>query len=223
MNQSLSAKWRQLEIRANGLSVRERMIVAGAVAVLLLGAFDQLLLRPWLQARGKLEQQQQTLAAAAEKANEQIAALERRLAADPNQLLREKINELNARHAAVDADIAHITDGMIAPERMAPLLGELLSERSGLSVQSIRALPAQPVLSANAADRQAPAMYRHDLELRLQGSFAQAFQYLQSIEQLPSRMIWDALIFEVERYPQGQLTLAVHTLSTQEELIRVRR
>ena len=100
---------------------------------------------------------------------------------------------------------------------------ELLSERSGLSVQSIKTMPAEQVLSADKNDASAPAIYRHDMELRLEGGFAQAQNYLRSIEQLPSRVIWDELTFEVEKYPKGQLRLAVHTLSTREEFIRVSR
>lgn len=221
MNSNFSVKWRELETKAHTISVRERLIIAGAVAVLLLGVFDQLLLRPWLTERAELETKRQALAHSTEQANQNIAALERQLANDPNKVLREKMAGLNQRHAAVDADIALITDGMIAPELMPQLLGELLSERSGLKVQSIKTRPAQPVLSANKDDKRAPAIFRHDLEMRLEGSFFQVQNYLQSIEQLPSRMIWDDLTFEVEKHPNGQLQLAVHTLSTREELIRV--
>ncbi len=221
MSSNLGARWQQLETRAHSISVRERMIIAGAVAVLLLGLFDQLLLRPWLTERAELEKKQQALTQTIAQANENIAALEKQLSYDPNQLLREKMAELNQRHAAVDADIAKITDGMIAPELMPQLLGELLSERSGLKVQSIKTTPAQPVLSANKDDRQAPAIYRHDLEMRLEGTFFQVQSYLESIEQLPQRMIWDGLAFEIEKHPKGQLRLAVHTLSTREELVRV--
>ena len=49
MNPNWRAKWQQLEEKANALSVRERLIVAVATGVLLLGVFDQLLLRPWRQ------------------------------------------------------------------------------------------------------------------------------------------------------------------------------
>ena len=145
MNSNFSVKWRELETKAHTISVRERLIIAGAVAVLLLGVFDQLLLRPWLTERAELETKRQALAHSTEQANQNIAALERQLANDPNKVLREKMAGLNQRHAAVDADIALITDGMIAPELMPQLLGELLSERSGLKVQSIKTRPAQPV------------------------------------------------------------------------------
>jgi MSHA biogenesis protein MshJ len=223
MNPNWRAKWQQLEDKANALSVRERLIVAVATGVLLLGVFDQLLLRPWLNERAELNAQREQLGVAAEQANRNIATLEQQLANDPNRLLREKIAELNQRHTAADADIGKITAGMIAPELMPQLLGELLSERSGLSVQSIKTMPAEQVLSADKNDASAPAIYRHDMELRLEGGFAQAQNYLRSIEQLPSRVIWDELTFEVEKYPKGQLRLAVHTLSTREEFIRVSR
>src|SRR3990167_7213169 len=223
MNPNWRTKWQQLEEKANALSVRERLIVAVATGVLLLGVFDQLLLRPWLTERADLDAKREQLGVAAELANRNIATLEQQLANDPNRLLREKIAELNQRHAAADADIGKITAGMIAPELMPQLLGELLSERSGLSVQSIKTMPAEQVLSADRNDSKAPAIYRHNLELRLEGGFAEVQSYLQSIEQLPSRVIWDELVFEVEKYPIGQLRLAVHTLSTREELIRVSR
>src|SRR5690606_3735689 len=223
MKHNFSAKWQELNQRANAMSVRERMIIAGAVAVILLGLVDQLLLRPWMTERVELEKSRETLRAATTQVTQDIATLEQRLAHDPNQLLREKIDQLNQRHAKVDAAIASITDGMIAPELMPALLGELLSERSGLKVQSISSRPAQQILSADKANQQAPAIYRHDLEMRLEGSFFQVQQYLHSIEQLPGRMIWDQLTYEVEQHPDGQLMLAVHTLSAREELIRVSR
>lgn len=221
MNPSWKSKWIQLEEKANALSVRERLIVAVALGVLLLGVFDQLLLRPWMAERAELDKTTDVLQQTAQQAQQDITALEQQLANDPNRALREKIAELNQQHGAVDVSIARITDGLISPEMMPQVLGELLSERSGLSVQSIKTLPAQQVLSANKEDNKAPAIYRHDLELRLEGGFTQVQNYLQSIEQMPSRVIWDALQFEVEKYPKGQLRLVVHTLSTREELIRV--
>lgn len=221
MNPNWSAKWRQLEEKVNALSVRERLIVAGAAAVLLLGLCDQLLLRPWMTERAELTNKLQQLSTESQQASQNIAELEQQLANDPNQKLRDGISELQQRHSTVDADIGQITAGMIAPELMPQLLGDLLSERSGLRVQSVKTLPAEPVLSANKEDARAPAIYRHVLELRLEGSFPDVQKYLDSIEQLPSKVIWDELAFEVETYPKGQLRLAVHTLSTREELIRV--
>lgn len=223
MMTALNARWTQLRDKTHALSLRERMIIAGAVAVLLLGLFDQLLLRPWLQEREKLQQQEKQLRSTTEQLSRQLEDLQIQLANDPNQHLKDSIAHLEARHSQLDGDIAKITDGMIAPELMPSLLGELLSEHSGLKVQSIKASPAEQVLTAEKDNRNAPSIYRHNLELRLEGSFDQVQRYLHSIESLPQTLVWDELTFSMERYPRGDLQLTVHTLSAREELIRVRQ
>lgn len=221
MMKPLRANWEQLQEKTNALSVRERAIIGGAIAVLLLGIFDQLLLRPWLQERESITKEQQKIRASSEQLSQQLTDLEAQLANDPNRVLQDKIAQLLERHRRLDADIARITDGMIAPEKMPALLGELLSERSGLKVQSIKTFPARQLLTTEQGGDEAPAVYRHDLELRLQGSFDQVQRYLESIEALPQTLVWDVLDFTMERYPRGELLLAVHTLSAREELIRV--
>ncbi|MEZ5507501.1 MAG: hypothetical protein R3F38_16690 [Gammaproteobacteria bacterium] len=221
MMKPLRANWEQLQEKTNALSVRERAIIGGAIAVLLLGIFDQLLLRPWLQERESITKEQQKIRASSEQLSLQLTELEAQLANDPNRVLQDKIAQLLERHRRLDADIARITDGMIAPEKMPALLGELLSERSGLKVQSIKTFPARQLLTTEQGGDEAPAIYRHDLELRLQGSYAQVQRYLESIESLQETLVWDVLDFTMEQYPRGELLLAVHTLSAREELIRV--
>lgn len=221
MMKPLRANWEQLQEKTNALSVRERAIIGGAIAVLLLGIFDQLLLRPWLQERESITKEQQKIRASSEQLSQQLTDLEAQLANDPNRVLQDKIAQLLERHRRLDADIARITDGMIAPEKMPALLGELLSERSGLKVQSIKTFPARQLLATEQGGDEAPAIYRHDLELRLQGSYAQVQRYLESIESLQETLVWDVLDFTMEQYPRGELLLAVHTLSAREELIRV--
>lgn len=221
MMKPLRANWERLQEKTNGLSVRERVIIGGAIAILLLGIFDQLLLRPWLQERESISRQQQKIRANTEQLGLQLQDLEAQLANDPNRVLQDKITQLLEHHRRLDADIARITDGMIEPEKMPVLLGELLSEHSGLKVQSIKTFPARPLLLAEQGGDETPAIYRHDLELRLQGSYAQVQRYLESIEALQETLVWDVLDFTMEQYPRGALLLTVHTLSAREELIRV--
>ena len=124
-------------------------------------------------------------------------------------------------HAALDGQISAITDGMIAPQEMPVILGELLSERFGLKVQSVQSRAAQRLMVADKNQHNAAAIFRHDLELTLSGSFFQVRDYLAAVEELPSKLLWDQLEYVVEEYPKGSLTLQVHTLSSQEALLRV--
>lgn len=218
----LLTRWNELEEKFNALSVRERLMVAGAVAVLLLGLFDQLLLRPWMAERKNLETVESRLQQKTADLSQQLTVLEADLANDPNKVLQTTIKQLQARHQQVDADIEKITEGMIAPEAMAYLLGDLLGEKSGLRVQSMKSSPAKQVLSAEMDNKaEAPAIYRHDLALHLRGSFDQVQTYLESIESMSKTLVWDGLEFDMQQYPKGELKLQVHTLSAREVLIRV--
>ena len=110
---------------------------------------------------------------------------------------------------------------MISPQEMPFILGELLSERFGLKVQSVKSRAAERLMVADESQQNAAAIFRHDLELSLSGSFFQVRDYLAAVEALPSKLLWDHLEYIVEDYPKGSLTLQVHTVSSQEELLRV--
>jgi MSHA biogenesis protein MshJ len=221
MTNDLRIKYQALEEKAHKLSVRERLIIVGAVAVLLLGIFDQLLLRPWLQERQQIEQDKSALLKSMETSNRRIDELQQAILNNPNNQLKASIENLLVLHAQVDQGIAKITDGMIAPQKMPVILGEMLSERFGLKVQSVKSKAAERLMVADEHDQHAAAIYRHDLELKMVGSFFQMKDYLAAVEGLPDKLLWDHLEYVVEEYPKGSLTLEVHTLSSQEELLRV--
>ncbi len=221
MMKQLQIKYQQLSDKLNGLSYRERIIVAGAVLVVLLGVFDQLVFAPNLAERARLEKDKSILQTSMQDSIKRIDALQAALDNDPNRILKEKIEQWKAKHSELDKAIAEITDGMIAPEMMSVVLGELLSEKAGLKVKSIKSDAGKRLIVADENTSESPALYRHDLEIRLQGSFVQMMDYLSAIESLPSKLLWDDLEYIVDRYPKGSLVLRVHTLSAQEALIRV--
>ena len=217
----LSSYYEQAETKLHGLSFRERIIITGALVVLIVGLFDQLFLSPNLKQRAKLEAEKAQLQTAMQQSIDQIDELELAIKNDPNRVLDEKIKLLQEKHHWLDQQIASITDGMISAETMPYVLGELLSEQTGLKVQSIKSKPAQKLIVADEHQENSPTVYRHDIEMRLQGSYGQMLSYLLAIEDLPTKLLWDDLEYRVDQYPKGSLSLRVHTLSTQEDLIRV--
>lgn len=221
MTNNLRIKYQELEEKAHKLSVRERVILMGVIAVLLLGVFDQLLLRPWLQEREQIDKNKAVLLKSMEDSNRRIDLLQTAISNNPNIVLKKSIAQLHEMHAALDEKISAITDGMISPQQMPFVLGEMLSERYGLKVHSVRSRAAQRLMVADENQKNGAAIYRHDLELKMKGSFFQVKDYLAAVEALPSKLLWDHLEYVVEEYPKGSLVLQVHTLSSQEELLRV--
>lgn len=221
MTSPVQSKYQEIETRLHQLSLRERAIILGAVIVLLLGLFDQLLLRPWMQERETLERDKASLLSNMEQASQRIDELEAAIRANPNLVLKASIEQLQQQHHQVDQQIARFTEGLITPQEMPHLLAELLSERYGLRVESVKSKPARRLLVADEQQAQSAAIYQHDLELKLAGSFFQVRDYLAAVEALPTRLLWDHLEYVVDEYPKGSLWLQVHTLSSEEELLRV--
>lgn len=72
--------------------------------------------------------------------------------------------------------------------------------------------------SANAgattvASAPPPTLYRHGVELVLEGGYVELTQALKALEALPQHMLWGSLALRVERHPLSTLTVRVYTLS----------
>ena len=90
----LSSYYEQAETKLHGLSFRERIIITGALVVLIVGLFDQLFLSPNLKQRAKLEAEKAQLQTAMQQSIDQIDELELAIKNDPNRVLDEKIKLL---------------------------------------------------------------------------------------------------------------------------------
>lgn len=72
---------------------------------------------------------------------------------------------------------------------------------------------AEASKAAKAADALAPSLYRHGVQLTVEGSFADLLTYVQALEAMPQRMLWGDVSFKVEQYPRAALTLQLYTIS----------
>ena len=111
MMKQLQIKFHELTEKLHQLSYRERIIITGAVMVVLLGVFDQLVFSKNLAAREKLSKDKTHLQDSMSKSIERIDELEAVIKNDPNRVLKEKIAVLKDSHMELDGEIAEITDG----------------------------------------------------------------------------------------------------------------
>lgn len=227
----LATQGRTLARRFHQRNPRERLLLI-ACGVALVGVLaDQLwlgaALKDWKAARSTLagvRQQQETLQADIAQRQARGATLARQHQADLAQW-RQRLkdgDEALRRHA----------DALVGPDRMLDLLDKLLARHGEVRVRALRSLGRSDVLNPAAgaalAAATAPAragspvpatpsptggLYRHGVELVLEGSYADLLAYLQAMEGLPQRMLWGTASLQVEQHPRCVLTLRVHTLS----------
>ena len=56
-------------------------------------------------------------------------------------------------------------------------------------------------------------LYRHGVEIRLEGSYGELQAYVTQLEQLQQRLVWGQLQYKVLEYPRAEMSLTVYTLS----------
>ena len=216
--------WSRYAERIDALSLRERLILFGAVT-LLLAVFVYSL---WIDAEfakakrlsGELAQRQ----AAMKAIQEQVTKLGRAREADPDRANRERLAALRAQLSKLNSTIAAEQRKFTAPDRMRAVLEGLLARNNRVHLVALKTLPVSSISEERAAAAgqsgagTAPAtsagrlIFRHGVELTVSGAYLDVLGYLSELERLPTQLYWNALGLEGD-YPTVTVKMTVYTLS----------
>jgi MSHA biogenesis protein MshJ len=208
----------RLAARYEALPQRERVLILAAVLLAFAFLFYLIVLQPGFAAKKRVAMQ----LAEARKTLATLHELKARPGQDPFAARRAERDALRKQLADIDRTMAQVQRGLVPPERTARLLEDVLRGTSGLQLVSLRTLPvrrfdAKGIAGAEGAtgsdaERQ---LYQHGVEIGLQGSYADVYDYLRRIEKLPWRLFWNRMSLRVdpEQYPKLSVTLTVQTIS----------
>jgi MSHA biogenesis protein MshJ len=218
----MSAAWNRLDERFSKFNDRERVsvLVAGIAVIVGLGFMllvDGTLARQKV-ARENLSRQQAELS----QLQAQNAELVRSLAQDPDAASRQRIEQLRAELTGYEAELRGVQQGLVAPDRMVRLLEGMLAGQSRVRLVSLKTLPVSSLIepgAAEGADAEAPGkdekrlVYKHGIELTVEGTYPELVEYQARLEKLPWRMFWAQSRLDAGDYPRVRLTLTLYTLS----------
>lgn len=222
---ALSTQWKQLGARFDAYSQRERALLAAALILgtLLLG--NSLLVDPNF-ARAKIAQrlgEQQAMEATSLES--QITVTKAQLQVDPDAGRKAEVARLKAVLATVENNLKALEGGLVPPEQMNSLLEQLLSSNARLRLVSLKSLAPINLAAAGKTDEAAklslPAaqtkelgLYKHGVEIRLEGSYADLYAWMSQLESTQRKLLWGDVRFTVVEHPRSVLSLTVYTLST---------
>ena len=135
---------------------------------------------------------------------------------------RQRVDEL-------DRQLSKLSSLLVAPDVMPHLLQSLVAT-SDMEIVAFENMAPQPLLSSaqsesNMIGKNSSAasqmvkplqLFRHGMSLQLRGSFASSLKYLKTLESQPWRFMWNSLHYEVDEYPNGNLTIKIETLSAKQ-------
>lgn len=227
--------WLQFNARVNAMNWRERALVFATAAVVVGSALNQVLLEPVLNQHRKFSAQVKENRARLVLIQAQLAALAQ--GEDPDAPLRSRSRSIKREIAKVDGALQGMQKKLVAPNNMANVLEDILSRNRQLRLVALKTLPAAPLVekseqqpaspesnpakipaevakSAHAAARVTERLiYKHGVEITVQGSYPELLHYLAELESLPWQMYWSGLKLKVDAYPRARMTLTLYTLS----------
>lgn len=218
--------WQRLAGKMDRRNQRERALIFIMAIVVLLALINAVFFNP-LQAKTKRlsqenGQQKSQLAEIASK----IQVVERGGVSDPDAPTRARQAEVEQKLAKAATELQSTQQSLVAPDKMARLLEDMLTQNRALTLVSLKTLPVGGLLEqpnakpapgqaapAEPAGQAGPAIYKHGVELTVAGSYASLTQYLESLEKLPWHMFWGKVEMQAVEYPRVTLTITVYTLS----------
>ncbi len=216
----------KLAIGFDALKPRERLMVFAAAVAIIAGLGFVLVIDGALTKHG-------ILAANAEKhrinlaqLQKQNAELSRLLTQDPDLEARKRIDDLRQQLVGYDAELRGVQQGLVPPNRMAKMLEDMLDRDSPVRLVKLRTLPVAALLEppGGAAERAAATsptsaknlVYKHGIELTVEGSYLDLLAYQTRLERLPWRMFFARTSVNSLDYPKVLMTITLYTLSLEE-------
>lgn len=216
---SLRQYWVRLNERYASLTTRERQLVAAALVLgpVLIG--NALFVDPLRARLAGMENTIATESASAAQLQAEAANLQQQLAIDPDAGRKAELAALNGERDKLDERLRQLGSALVRPDEMNALLEGLLARHPGLRLLSLKTQAPQSVLQRGEGVKEGETaertfdLYRHGVEIRLEGKYGQLQAYLAQLEKLPQHLLWGQLSYRVIDYPRAELTLTVYTLS----------
>jgi MSHA biogenesis protein MshJ len=235
----MNAYWQKFVLRIDALSLRERLIIFVMAALVVITLVNSLLLESQFTKQKQISQrirQEQSQIAGLQAEIQQILKSHD---ADPDRDNRERLVQLTQQSRQIQGSLRDMQKGLIAPDKITVVLEDILRRNGRLRLVSLKTLPvadltehageenksAEKLADAGAVSAgpstngqiqkkpAAEAIYKHGVEITVQGGYPDIVNYLAALESMPWQLFWGGANLTVEEYPRTTLTLTLYTLS----------
>jgi MSHA biogenesis protein MshJ len=225
----IKAQVNKLKQQVDALSMRERLILFGVIAVLSYMGVEHYLWIPLDEQQAIVQKKLLSTQQETQKFAKLTIDIRKGIDADPDKEDRQTLERINTQIINTDQQIAKAISGLIPPDMMALALEKLLQKQENIHFISMANLPAQPLeIAANSkSEDNSPlenplaGVFRHNLEIIFEGSYQDVLGYLHELEGLEWRFRWNSIDMTMQEYPIVRVRLLLHTLSLERGLIGV--
>ena len=143
------------------------------------------------------------------------------IAAGVNRGKEITLTQLKQALEAVEERLRLKTIELIDPEKMFQLMSQLIYKDSRLKLLSLKRREVKPAITVTDENQEDAGIYRHVLEVKFAGKYKDILKYMQSLEALDWKLIWDEIEIVSNEYPLITVKVVISTLSTRKEWVGV--
>lgn len=209
--------------RFDAMSLRERVLILVTLVVALAFPTFTYLIEPAQQQTATLTSARLKLQTESAEARIDYELAKALKVKDPNEVLQQQIDAFKRQVEEQRQQQKARSAALVEPLEMIELLQQILQQHQGVRVLSLRkATPIRIDIAQAEGDKDAAlGLFRHDLELVLEGGFFEVQGFLQAVEQANRSLFWDSIDYQVGGYPSAQVRLLLYTLSSTQEWLGV--
>ena len=189
--------------------LKERALITMTLLVIVVMGWDSLWREPYDKSIRNLKSAVSHQKNQLQMVNTELSNAQSQLEPIEDDPRYQEVVTLEERLKGLDGLLQARKQKMIPPTIMANVLSEILQKDSGLSVVSLKNLPPQAI-QLNKSEFK---VYRHRVELTLNGTFADTLDYLQQLESLNWDMQWNEVSLQTTEYPQNKIDIKIQTIS----------
>jgi MSHA biogenesis protein MshJ len=229
------AQWQAYSEKFSNTTPREQYLIIASGLVAIIFILYSLFLEAPIQRVDRLNKQVVQTEQSNKNNQDSIQVLEQALSEDPNVALRKQLLQYQAKLGGIDERLLTLTSDLIDPIQMRYALTKLLKLQKGVKLLSFKVLPASALTQSKInpetdkiatvgdikAKTQQLQLYRHGINIKLQGQYFQLKDYLIQLESLSWTFFWQEFDYQLKVYPVSELEIEIYSLSTVKEFIGV--
>ena len=216
-------KLQEVAEKINALSLRERLMVIVTFAVLVIFLWWNFFAVQVLAKTKQLQQQNKSLQAEIQTLDLTSASIQKRLNDGVFRAKEQKLKLLRQKLEKVSQLLNEKTQALIDPDEMFELMQQLISAESKLKLISLSRKSVEPVFTlerqVGQEPGQEPGIYQHVLQMTFEGKYQNILDYIQAMEGLEWKLIWDRITLESSEYPIINVNIEISTLSDNENWV----
>lgn len=237
----MKAQWEKIAEKFNGMALRERLLVGLGTLIAIFVIWDFVFYQPLAKKHSALQARLDVASANITRLTAEEQVFAKALTSDPNAARKREVIRLEQRLNELDSQLEALSVGLIQAEKLPQVLHDVLFSSSSLKLVGMKTQPvekldfSQPVTAAEQLEQESQdfneefeqenknvvSVFKHAVTISLEGRYFDVVSYLAALEQLPWKIYWEFLDYNVVDYPRARVTLQVYTLSTGEGILGV--